>query len=72
MSRISNTVKVDKDFTTILVTKNDDLELVMKITVRVDGHTWSNGSAIAHTIMNHKSNITTVLDRNQSNDHRKP
>ena len=86
MSRINNTIKTAGNTTTILITKNDDtsylkeviidtedLHLLNKVHCKPNGYAWSNGENICHTIMNHISNMGTVIDHINGNtlDNRK-
>ena len=86
MSRINNTIKTSGNTTTILITKNDDtsylkeviidtedLHLLNKVHCKPNGYAWSNGENICHTIMNHISNMSTVIDHINGNtlDNRK-
>ena len=86
MSRINNTVKTDGNTTTILITKNDDtsylkeviidtedLHLLNKVYCNSHGYAWSSNKNICHTIMNHVSNMDTVIDHINGNklDNRK-
>lgn len=86
MSRINNTIKTEGNTTTILITKNDDtfylkevvidtedLHLLNKVHCKPNGYAWSNGENICHTIMNHTSNMSTVIDHINGNtlDNRK-
>ena len=80
MSRINNTIKTAGNTTTILITKNDDtsylkeviidtedLPLLGKLHITPNGYVWSNGRNICHTIMNHISNMSTVIDHINGN-----
>ena len=86
MSRINNTIKTNGNITVILITKNDDtsylkeviidtedLHLFNKVHCKPKGYVWSNGKNICHTIMNHISNMDTVIDHINGNrlDNRK-
>ena len=86
MSRINNTIKTEGQITTILVTKNtdttylkevlidtEDLPLLKKLRINNNGYAWSNKANIAHIIMGHTSNSTTVIDHINGNrlDNRK-
>lgn len=86
MSRINNTIRTAGNTTTILITKNDDasylkeviidtedLHLFNKVHCKPNGYAWSNGKNICHTIMNHISNMDTVIDHINGNrlDNRK-
>ena len=86
MSRINNTIKTNGNITVILITKNDDtsylkeviidtedLHLFNKVHCKPKGYVWSNGKNICHTVMNHISNMDTVIDHINGNrlDNRK-
>lgn len=86
MSRINNTIKTDGNTTTILITKSDDtsylkeviidtedLQLLDKVYCKTNGYVWSKGKSICHIIMNHMSNMDTVIDHFNGNklDNRK-
>jgi hypothetical protein len=86
MSRINNTYKIIGNTTIILVTKNDDktylkevlidtedLHLIKKINVRKNNYAWSKQRPVAHIVLNHISNMKTVVDHINGNrlDNRK-
>lgn len=86
MSRINNTIKEVKGYTVILVTKDDDINYLQevlvdtedmckidKVRVKSNGYVWCKNQHIAHTILNHTSNMKTVVDHINGNrlDNRK-
>ena len=85
MSRINNTIVVD-EYTTILVTKDDDNTYLFKVFVdnedfsklgkvhiKRNGYAWSSGKNVSHIIYQHESNMGTVVDHINGNklDNRK-
>ena len=86
MSRTNNTYKTIGDTTVILVTKNDDktylkevlldtedLHLIKKVCVKKSNYAFSKQKPIAHIVLNHLSNMETVVDHINGNrlDNRK-
>lgn len=86
MSRINNTIKEMEGYTTILVTKDDDsnylkevlidtedISKIAKVRIKSNGYAWSKNQHIAHIILNHSSNMNTVVDHINGNklDNRK-
>lgn len=86
MSRINNTVKEVEGYTIVLITKDDDINYLKevlvdtedvyklgKVRVKSNGYVWSKNQHIAHTILNHTSNMNTVVDHRNGNrlDNRK-
>lgn len=87
MSRINNTIKTEDDITTIFVTKNDDTsylkeviidtedlhKIVGKLKVRQNGYVYIGQTHIAHIVLDHTSNLDTVVDHKNCNtlDNRK-
>ena len=86
MSRINNTIKIQGNVTTILITKNDDPSYLKEVIIDTEdlpkigkcycnnnGYVWSNKKNICHTITGHISNTDTVIDHINGNtlDNRK-
>ena len=88
MPRINNTIKIEGEITTILITKDDDTsylrevlidtEDIGKITGKVkekssEGYVYIKERHLAHIILDHESNLTTVVDHINCNrlDNRK-
>jgi hypothetical protein len=86
MSRINNTIKTEGSITTILITKNDDttylkeviidtedLHLIKKVYIKDNSYPWVNKTNLSHIILQHTSNMNTVVDHINGNtlDNRK-